>query len=206
MVIYIRTGPEEPTEAHKNYWLALGRFIHAYALTERETFTLLLEKAGVSRPMAQALFSGSRVKNTMSLLKRIADVRGQAVPANVTRAMDQLGHITGARDKIVHHGATIHDGAFTVTDKHRTIPRQAYEQPFPPETINEMTDDLETIGASFYTWLCGPNGEGFDASGVSWNDRALAPWRYTPPEQAGPQQPRRGKNPKRGHRPRPCSE
>lgn len=194
MPIYIRLGPEEPTEEHYRYWKALGRFIHFYAITERETFTLFVDKAGLTREMAKALFSGLRVRDAMNLLRRVAETRGEEVPDYVERAMTQLTHITSARDNIVHHGATLHDGAFVVTNKHKTIPRAVYEAEFPPTVIDQMTADLETVGASFYVWLCGPSGRGWDSSGVDWQVRAHAPWQYTPPPQENGRQQTRHKS------------
>ena len=57
-----------------NYWRALGKFVDQFASIETGMHLLLQERTRMPLETARAVFSGVRVKDTMSFLGRLSKV------------------------------------------------------------------------------------------------------------------------------------
>jgi hypothetical protein len=109
----------EGKEHERVYFEALGRFAHAYARVESIIALSLWYSAGISHPIAKAVFSGVKIKETSGFLKRIAEVTGMDKTRRdeLDAVLKQLGDITAARNDILHYGAEyVAEGRASVTN------------------------------------------------------------------------------------------
>ena len=99
----------------RQYFESLGRFISAFSQTEVNLQTVLWHFAGVSSPIAPAVFSGVRADQAMSRINRVADARRwkQSRKDKLECVFTQLGHIKKLRNDIMHYGATPSSFSFT---------------------------------------------------------------------------------------------
>ena len=197
MTIYIAFGPEDATETHNKYWLALGKFIHNFAQLEASAFLLLREKAGLTQDVAGALLSGTKAEQAFNLLKRLYDAKGDEISESAQRALIQFGLINKARNEIVHHAPDLESGDFTVSNRRKNIQSRAFIKEFTPEILEQMTNDVRTIYAAIHVWHIGPNAQAWDRHGRNWGELALAPWQYK--ENAQKQNPGKSQSSRRKH-------
>jgi hypothetical protein len=104
------------------YWHALGKFVHRYALLEAMMHTVLLFEAEVNDPIGQALFSGTRVRDSINFIRRLMAAKGKELSPWLERAFPKVNEITSVRDKILHYGFTVEGASATVSDAPRNIP------------------------------------------------------------------------------------
>ena len=98
-----------------NYHRALGQFIEEFAACEGIVFSVLTFYAGVSLPVAKAVFARTRMDGAIDYINRIAEARSMAPErrADLAKIFSQLKLITEMRNKIIHYGS------FVSTDKDR---------------------------------------------------------------------------------------
>jgi hypothetical protein len=152
----------------------------------------------ISDEVRRAVFSGVRVNEAISHLRRLADI-GQIDPdewAGMKQLLDQLSIINDRRNAILHHGAGdgVAANAFTALRPERITACQ-----ITVPILRQMNDDL---GLIYFLFCCQPDSE--DPSRLnSLAGLPVVSWQYRPPS---PQQNRRhqdGKSGKQQRRPRP---
>lgn len=178
-------GP--PTPSQSAYFLALGRFMHAFAQVERTLFHVLWKQSGTSYEVAKAVFSGARADTARDYINRILDATDQARPPELTRAFAQFGIITKARNDIVHYGADFEaPEQFTVSNFIAAhVPSKRQTTVISAEILDDMRADLTPIGGvlASHLWRLVCAEEGLKTSRM---DQMLAtyaeqiPWRYKP--------------------------
>jgi len=131
----------------KAYWAALGEFISAFSWTETLLFEVLVHESGVSRDTARAVFSGARIDTMKDFINRLREARGEDRDPHLTRALEQLGMITRARNDIVHYGIqTEIDGSLIVSNERVAhIERSLRRYPMSVTILGDMRRDLAFI-------------------------------------------------------------
>jgi hypothetical protein len=178
---------EEPDEATKAYWLALGEFIDKFSDIEALTQLLLWQYAGVPMEIGRALFSGVRAKEAMSFIARISEVSPPHDENKPDReyVFTQLGIINDARNLIVHYGAEpAGRGVLVVTNWLTALTEERHLRTIPisPEILAHLTADLRK--AEVHLVERHLRREKGLISPFSSADLALlhVSWRYTPPQ------------------------
>jgi len=134
------------------YWRALGRFVHEFALTEAYLQEFLWREAATTPEVAKSVFSGVRIEQAMSFCRRIWDARGSTERrAEFDRPFAQLNVLNGARNDIIHFGALgVHAGIFLVSNARIAHTKQTLRtMEATPETLENMSEDLGAIQAAF---------------------------------------------------------
>lgn len=85
------------------YYRALGEFVDTFANVEEVMFLYLAALVGVDHDTARAVFSGVRIRDAISYIKRIAEVRGAQLAAELDEVLGQLQIINDVRNLILHH-------------------------------------------------------------------------------------------------------
>lgn len=134
------------------YYVALGKFLSAYALVEAQAFYILRECSGVTPEVARALFSGTRAKAALDYLKRISEVENWAdgKKAPLDAITSQFGDVTRVRNDILHYGAssTGTDGEWTTTNAGVVhIEKQIRATRITPAILDDLTHDCYKIAA-----------------------------------------------------------
>jgi hypothetical protein len=135
------------------YYRAVGHIIDLFASTEDMLVTELARLCGVSDPVAQAIFSGTRVDAAMSLIKRVLDAKGATAeerePYEI--AFEQLRLLNSARNEIVHHGAHLTlDWEFFITNFDRTHTENSVRTyVFTLQMLDDIAFDLTMINSFF---------------------------------------------------------
>lgn len=188
MAIIVWADPDFPiSPAHHEYWAALGRFIHRFAMMEQEIHFLLIRTAKLTREMGQALLSGTRAKDALSQIDRLREVQGIQEDKDFTRAKNQFNVINDLRNDIVHHGALLYSDGFRVSNQRRTIPRLHKITPVSARDIEAMTADLQTIAATIFVMQLLGQGDDPAAYKTDWREVGRSPWLYKAPQPDGAQ-------------------
>ena len=72
------------------YYQALGKFVDTFANVEEILFLYLYASAGVDYDAARAIFSGVRIHDAVSFIKRIAEVGKAELSAALDDVLSQL--------------------------------------------------------------------------------------------------------------------
>jgi hypothetical protein len=129
------------------YYRALGEFVEAFADVEGELFLYLYTLVGVDYNMARAVFSGVRVQEAVSFIRRIMEIRPSKIPEGLDEVLAQILIINDTRNLILHHSVS---GRYSKGQLIRTISnidraltaRRAKELPISEKILSDMTDDL----------------------------------------------------------------
>ena len=199
------SGPSatDPTVEMKAYWQALGEFVTQFAQTEKAFQGVYWRYAGVSVRVGQALMSGLRLREMISLLPRALDVLKVDDPAraDLDDVMVHLGPIIAARNDILHWGTEFTDGEeFKVHNKHIAhLQERVREFTVSVATLEAMTADLSKASAHLILHLLSGFADSH-ALASSFADELNAAWRYKSPPQVVNPQKRSGKPPKHQRR------
>lgn len=173
--------------AKLKYEQALGGFIAYFSLAEHDLQALLWRIAGVQTPVAQAIFSGTRVKEGISYVRRIHEARNSPMPTLLDEALVQLGIINEIRNTILHHGASfVNTEELEISNRLFAFNERVLKTHLIKlSTFNDLREDVARIclilrytlheltpnpGAWIYDWK---------------NDELFhEPWQYKQPEQA----------------------
>lgn len=173
------------------YRLALGTFIHDFAMLEAFLFDLLCAAAGVSSEIGGALFSGARAENLMSLTKRCYEASETEFPPFLQRAFSQITVLNHARNDAVHFvtlGMQDDEEQVLATSALRNMPSRAKEIVTSPAGLEAMSKDARVIPAL----LMVATYEIRDPGSIRLLSESVRepspPWHYTP---AGQDSPRR---------------
>ncbi|WP_420564190.1 hypothetical protein [Thalassobaculum sp.] len=134
-------------EHEERYFRALGRFVHRYSAVEAIMHAYHAHLAGLTREMANAVFSGIRVRVARDNIRRMHAVKNKPLDPAYADVLEQLNIIAAVRDAVIHHGATFEDGK----PKHVTNARRAHTEeatqsfPISADLLDAMSDDLDAI-------------------------------------------------------------
>ena len=92
-----------PTERDRHF-TELGRFVSLYGLAEAMLKHFLARTVGVDPPTSKAIFSGVRTDQACSFIRRSYEARGEALPHDIDRLLQQMTALTNLRNDILHHG------------------------------------------------------------------------------------------------------
>jgi hypothetical protein len=129
------------------YYRALGEFVEAFADVEGDLFLYLYNLVGVDYNMARAVFSGVRIQETVSFIRRIIEIRPSKIPDGLDEVLAQLLTINDTRNLILHHSVS---GRYSKGHLVRSIsnidraltPGRIKEIPISDKILNSMTVDL----------------------------------------------------------------
>lgn len=171
---------------HDEYHRAFGHFLSMYSDIEARMQEVLRHFAGVTEPIAKAIFSGTRTDGARKFIRRIADATNW--PEERKKEWDkifaQLGEIQFLRNQLVHYGALWQDlGSWVVSDRHVAhIPEQATQIPVSPTIFADAIADLEKIDTHLYA-LAWP--EAYSLHKADLDETLKREWRYKPPADGG---------------------
>lgn len=139
----------------KDYYSALGEFVDQFAKTENFLFWTLHIVSGIELPVFNAFLSGTRARTAISYFKRLYETRDSELPPWLMEAFSQFATINTERDLILHSGVTP-DRTFSlvVSNKDRAhVARAIRSIPVTPDTLADMTTDLEQVAKLIELWL-----------------------------------------------------
>ena len=181
---------------YDNYFQRLGEFVHCFTMAEHAVSACLHHHAKVSTDVHRAVFSGVRMKEGISFLRRLADV-GEIDPREwqqLKPLLDQLTIINGVRNKLLHQGADgIEEDDEPFISNLRTALTWEKLEEF-PVTVGHLRDMVFDLNTVFFAISHRHSGDGW---GYRRRDRprlekrSNEPWWYKSPE------------PTRIHRPHP---
>jgi len=193
----VATAPNKDEEAQqrvRDYHEALGAFVDTFANVETAMHIALRWHTKTTLPTARAVFSGTRPDTAAQFFNRMAEVGiiGSTEWAEFKPVIEQLMKINGARNLILHHGATaIREGRGFVTDAVRALTFNRIKYiPISPEILRYMTRDLLKIFVRLGIRHSG-HPQSHDPSDPVVHDMLHGAWQYTP--SAPPQTPKEGK-------------
>lgn len=163
------------------YWAALGEFAYYYGWLEFAMLRTLVFYTGTPEPTAQAVYSGVRLRQAISFVRRTAEAKGEELPPELEEAFTKMATITDARDRLLHHGLQFEDpegdSAF-ISDERRNLPTRARREAITPKDIHDLAADTIVCWARLVVFNSDfkshptPFLEG-------WRDAAKnRPWRY----------------------------
>jgi hypothetical protein len=172
-------------EEEDRYLLALGRFISAFSQAEGAVQLAFWELAGVSSPIAQAVFSGVRVDAASSFIARIAAAkRWKAERTDKFQCtLLHLSEINRLRNDILHYGTSrrLAKDEWLVTNKtFAHIPKKVRNLRVSPALLDAATADLRIITMQIILLGCGKRMRA-PPSMLAW--ARSQPWRYKSPPQ-----------------------
>lgn len=124
-------SPEPAPEVKREYFAALGEFVHEFAHVERMTLALLWQMAGLTVPVARAILSGVRADAASNLINRILEVSPPPAPgtrADLQDVFGQLGLINSVRNSLLHLGTEFADEGteFVTSNRFIALDKTAY--------------------------------------------------------------------------------
>jgi hypothetical protein len=172
----------------REYFEALGRFIHEFSQVEQILYMLLCAKLKMEMKVAAALFSGLQTAGIISNIKRLYEADGEKPPALMSTIFEHIGTLTTARNEIVHYGGE-GSGAeerrvSTAIKSH--MQKKAKDWPVSATTLGLMQSDAEKAYVLFLNLL--------SQSGAMDNHPALTrAWLYKYPSNPRGQSKKAGK-------------
>lgn len=173
-------------EPYRDYWAALGRFIHEFSAVENTLRALVLYHAGVEDKIGRAVFHGLRVDNAKDTVNRILEAKGDhAAKARLEDPFAQLGVIASMRNNIVHWGAELADEAgLRVSNRRLAItPDRVRSYTVSAEHLGQMQQDLLRIHTLFMMEIYGHPDPAIYESNFAETVRAQT-WLYKQPQPA----------------------
>src|SRR5258706_12895823 len=113
------SATKEGMEHERAYYEALGRFVQLFAEVEKTVAQTLWAYAKTPPEVAKIIFSGSHLELSATHIKQLAAATNAPKTAqdDLKNALQQLGIITGARNDILHYGASdVAEGRATVSN------------------------------------------------------------------------------------------
>jgi len=110
------------------YYKAFGKFIHWYARVEGESHSLFEWCSGLTQEEARSITTGQRLKDIMSMTKRLAALRKiPTVQKEIDTIFDQISAVSALRDFLVHRGATVFGDKAVSTNIHSARSKADWE-------------------------------------------------------------------------------
>lgn len=184
-------NPQPPlTKDMIDYWLSLGMFVHQFAQVETTLWLTLSKFSRVSFPTAKAIFHGVRSDGARQYINRILEVTNASQPVkdDFQFIFTQLGHITDARNSILHYGTVFKSGEgddFLSTNAMLALTtRQPKAFLVSPLILKQMAADLKKINAHLLSHLL--TGAPDPQRQMLLGNQLQRAWQYKPPPQASP--------------------
>jgi hypothetical protein len=177
----------------------LGRFTHAYAITEGFIHVAFRKISKIPDDVARAITGGQRVKDIIPALKLVAKIHKypSADISEIEAIFSQFNIISRLRDKIVHRGAQPFGDEFRVSNLFTIKKAEDFELlRFNGEHVKNAIADLGRIMMRV-TIVSSPERLTFDAA---QRKAIYGAWLYKPPEPRTPNRKSR-KAPRRRERP-----
>lgn len=136
-----------PKDTFKTFFRAnLGTFIDLYAIVENALRDTLQHVAGVDNATALAIFSGVKSNRAMSFIRRLYQARGQQIPAELDRVLQQFAVITNLRNDILHHRVDFENEPPVTSNRATVLNENAVrETEIRPETLARAGEDLGLV-------------------------------------------------------------
>jgi hypothetical protein len=139
----------DPEQEAGNYY-ALGKFIDLFAAVEETLFGYLRALAGLDPDTGRAILSGVRAHDSVTFVKRIAEVKSITLPAHMEDVLSHFLKINDARNLILHHSGVgrFREGDFgrIVSNVERALTAERTKEIWVSEKVLlNMWDDLATI-------------------------------------------------------------
>lgn len=193
----------ETKEGRQNedaYYEALGRFVQMFAEAEAVVAQTLWAYAGTQPEVSKIVFAGTQTEHGSNYIKAIAKAINASADhqADLEDVFQQFGIIRGARNDILHYGATgIAEGQAVVSNAWKAKDKPKVF-PISPLALSEMTEDCRKIILHLaYGHLGRPRPKG-QATVLLLVSVLQSPWRYKHPPQSSsktnPPQSVRGRN------------
>jgi hypothetical protein len=179
--------PAHETEEGKKhldaYCLALGRFVHRFALAELAIHFVIWNYAKLHRDIGRSILSGARINDASQYLRRLHEVGriSESEWKSLDPILQQLSLITKCRNEILHHGGhKIAEGQGVVTNATVALTESRITSfPISDAILNDMYGDLRKILLRLHVWHMGrPKLRG---EHPEMQDGLYGPWRYTQP-------------------------
>jgi len=177
------SATEEGQKRLQAYYEALGRFVDMFSRIETAVTLTLWAYAGTAPAIAKTILPGVRIDVGSKFIKELAKSTGAApaARADLECVFQQLGIINGARNDLLHFGATsVAEGRAIVSNalKAKEEPR---EFPISPEALDDMTSDLRKIAAHLNYRHLGRPWPKAPLNRLALDDVLSAAWRYKHP-------------------------
>ena len=201
--------PNPKVLRESGYWEALGHFVENYAEIEQAISGALWSYAKVSPQIARALFSGTRADAASKYINRILDATKakKEIKDEFNHLFSQLGHITEARNLIIHHETIWSRRGWLVSNRRIALDRKrTKERPVSVEILNQMSQDLEKISLHLMLLVFRKERVGNTHIKLLKNvfaEELASAWLYKPPQQQAHRRKKTHKSPKRPRLPSP---
>jgi hypothetical protein len=169
--------------AFDEYHKTLGEFVSKFSEVEANLISALWHFAGVQRPIAQAVLTGTKVEGAISFINRVADAKHwrKSRRASFKEFSDQFGLINKLRNDILHNGSNwTASQTWTVTNRFFAhAPSKIRTYPVSADLLKRAKSDLELIETKLilFTWGYAMKPK----TKRDFKESALHPWQYKPP-------------------------
>ena len=186
------------------YYYELGLFVQHFSKIETLLQYALWFYSDTSEQTARAVFSGVRVEQAVSFIKRLHRSKDIEMHPLLSASLDQIGVINAARNLIVHYGARFEDDLPKYVTNARSVLKvtEALKYPISSHILSGLTRDLVHIQFSIGLVLghaAGPIDDFEDRA-----ERLLRyAWRYKHEPEGTPRQPTKRKPRKHANPPEP---
>jgi hypothetical protein len=173
-----------PFDMLNQFHLTLGQFRHTYTRLEIALAITVRQLSGVSTPIAKALFSGLGAGAATEKIRRllIATSASDAVKKEFNDVFSHLGHITSARNTILHYGIQFKDeGLLTSNSMSALTEKQLKNIPLSIAILRQMNTDCQTIEKHLWRHMARKKGVDPQTIEEMWSGLDDAPWLYKPP-------------------------
>lgn len=172
------------------YFEALGEFVTHYAVLEDVISIHLNIITGITSELGKSIFSGTRIKSAIDFINRILGASDKAdMMSRLKPYFDHIGHLTAARDLILHYGGKFQHSTKTLlvsNARSANTSRSLKSYEITPQDLRNLFHDTQrAINGVIYE----VNRDTLDPSQLeTFRIETLGPWRYRPPQQAAPRQ------------------
>lgn len=180
------------------YFSALGKFVHYFAMAEAEIHNSFYRFSGIDRKVAMAIKGSMRIGEVKSIIRRLPISKHFSDDArkDVLRIFEQFDLIATFRDCVIHRGAHVQlDGSLFSANSATTRTVESLQTAhFSLDDIKSAANDLNRmwLGLSQAGRYREALAQGYSPVTVDGHD-LLAPWLYKPVELKTPNLPK--KNP-----------
>lgn len=186
-----------PLSHIEKYWMTLGRFIQEFSQLETFIQVFLMIETKVDQTVAKAIFSGVRIDQGKSYIKRTRQALGKPDDKALNHIFEQITVITKARNEILHNGASFEkdEEEGIVSNAFRAMPGSEYSFPVSAEILDDLIGDIIRIQTALINFMAEGTGIPEEIMDKS-SEAALSPWFYKSPERSQNRPPSRQGNQK----------
>lgn len=167
---------------HRDYFAALGEFVHEFASIEQTLTLTLWIRSGVSVDVARALFSGVKSDEMRQLIKRLLEAK-QVAPETTkdfVEVLDRIGVISTFRNSLLHHPTQFRPGQMVSSNFLKALGQARLKEfPVSVDILQDLIHDLRKAGAHLARRMLD---DAPDEVRRRFSDPLLdEAWRYRPP-------------------------